>query len=82
MPRKWAFFPRFSLPVVAVRIGGTIVRALVDTGASQSLIDPRLAKQLGLTNLRIGAQLILGISAFSGYRLQFDFAEGKLYLFS
>lgn len=100
-----------------------IVRALVDTGASQSLIDPRLARQLNLqedgsgwvvgvgtkplqvsfvsiesaaigrnglksfragifdlTNLRIGVQLILGINAFHGYRLQFDFAKGRLYL--
>ena len=125
MPRSWASFAPFSLPVVAVRIGSTIVRALVDTGASQSLSDPRLVKQLGLaeegsgwiigiatsaiqvplvsiaglsigrcslkpfkagvidlTNLRIGAQLVFGINAFGGYRLQFDFAEGKLYLFS
>jgi len=125
VPRNWASFAPFSLPVVAVRIGGTIVRALVDTGASQSLSDPRLVKQLALseegsgwiigiatspiqvplvsiaglsigqcslrpfkagvidlTSLRIGAQLVLGINAFSGYRLQFDFAEGKLYLLS
>jgi predicted aspartyl protease len=34
--------------VIALRIGGTIVRALVDTGAAQSLVDPRLVKQLGL----------------------------------
>jgi hypothetical protein len=34
--------------VIALRIGGTIVRALVDTGAVQSLVDPRLVKQLGL----------------------------------
>ena len=100
-----------------------IVRALVDTSASQSLVDPRLARQLNfqedgsgwivgvgteplqvsfisienaaidrnvlksfragifdLTNLRIGIQLILGINAFQGYRLQFDFANGRLYL--
>ncbi|HSE85225.1 MAG TPA: retropepsin-like aspartic protease [Candidatus Binatia bacterium] len=48
MPRSWASFRPFSLPVIAVRVGGTIVRALVDTGAGQSLIDPRLVKQLGL----------------------------------
>lgn len=125
MPRNWASFTPSSLPVVAVRVGGTIVRALVDTGASQNLIDPLLVKQLDLaeegsgwivgikaspvqvplvslsvvsiaqcslkpfkagvielTNLRIGAQLVLGIHAFGGYRLQFDFAEGKLYLLS
>jgi predicted aspartyl protease len=106
-------------------LGDVIVRALVDTGASQSLIDPRLVRQIGLresgkgsivgvgtksievalasidsaaiglcalesfkagvldlTNLRIGVQLILGINAFHGYRLQFDFASGRLYLLS
>jgi predicted aspartyl protease len=111
--------------VIALRIGGTIVRALVDTGAIQSLIDPRLVKQLGLrgeernwivgigteprqvasvtitgaaigrcslarfsagimdlTNLRIGIHLILGINAFRGYRLQFDFNKGTLHLLS
>jgi hypothetical protein len=97
----------------------------VDTGASQSLIDPHLVKQLGianqgsgwivgiatapieiplvsiaglsigqcalrsfksgiidLANLRIGVQLVLVINAFGGYRLQFDFTEGRLYLLS
>ena len=48
MPRSRASFRPFSLPVIALRIGGTIVRALVDTGASQSVVDPRLVKQLGL----------------------------------
>ena len=95
----------------------------MDTGASQSLIDPRLVRQLGLhevgtdrivgigteaiqvslvsidgaaigrcplspfkagiidlTKLRIGIQLILGINAFPGYRLQFDFAKGRFQL--
>lgn len=39
----------------------------------------------GITNfdhLRLGVDLILGINAFDGYRLQFDFAAGRLYLFS
>jgi len=48
VPRSRASFRPDSLPVIALRIGGTIVRALVDTGASQSLVDPRLVKQLGL----------------------------------
>lgn len=125
MPRNWASFPPFSLPVISLRVGGTIVRALADTGAAQSLVDPRLVKQLdlkeegtgwivgirtepiqvssvtirgaaigrcrlkpfkaaitNLTNLRIGIQLVLGISAFRGYRLQFDLAQGRLYLLS
>ncbi|MBI2359470.1 MAG: retropepsin-like domain-containing protein [Deltaproteobacteria bacterium] len=125
MPRNWASFRPHSLPIISLRIGGTIVRALLDTGASQSLIDPHLVKQLDLeeegtgwivgirtepfqvslvtirgatigrcrlkpykagiidvTNLRIGIQLVLGVNAFRGYRLQFDFAQGKLYLLS
>jgi hypothetical protein len=125
VPRSWASFPANSLPVIALRISDVIVRALVDTGASQSLIDPRLVKQLSLqgdgsgwvvgigtkpfrvplvsienaaigrcvlnsftagildlTNLRIGVQLILGINAFHGYRLQFDLTKGRLYLLS
>lgn len=125
MPRSRASFRPLSLPVIALRIGGTIVRALADTGAIQSLVDPRLVKQLGLreeerswivgvgteprwiasvtitgaaigrcsltrfsagimdlTNLRIGIHLILGINAFRGYRLQFDFNKGMLHLLS
>jgi hypothetical protein len=124
VPRSWATFSANSLPVIALRISDVIVRALVDRGASQSLVDPRLARQLNfqeddsgwvvgvgtkplqvsfiaienaaigrnvlksfragvfdLTNLRIGVQLILGINAVEGYRLQFDFAKGRLYLF-
>ena len=33
-------------------------------------------------NLLLGVDLILGLNAFDGYRLQFDFAVGRLYLFS
>lgn len=123
MSRKWAAFPPWTHPVIAVRVGDTIVRALVDTGAVQSLIDPRLLHQLALpttgsrqivglgtrpievplvtlesvviarcplqpfragntelTHLRLGIQLLLGIQAFRGYRLQFDFAAGRVYL--
>ena len=123
MPRNWASFPPFTLPVIALRVEDTIVRALADTGASQSLIDPRLVTQLGLvatdtrqiiglgtiplqvplvtlnsvvigrcplqpftagiidlTHLRLGIQLLLGINAFRGYRLQFDLADGRVYL--
>ena len=135
MPRNWASFRPFSLPVIAVRVSDTTVQALADTGAAQSLIDPQLVRQLGFTtagtqlivglgttpllvrlvtldsvmvgrcplhsfmagitdlwrdcvgagplgpsHLRLGIQLVLGINAFRGYRLQFDLAEGRLYL--
>jgi hypothetical protein len=33
-----------------------------------------------MDHLRLGVDLILGINAFVGYRLQFDFAAGRLYL--
>lgn len=46
------------------------------------LLSPCKAGVMDLTNLRIGIQLVLGINAFRGYRLQFDLAEGKLYLLS
>jgi predicted aspartyl protease len=125
VPRNWAAFPPDTLPVIACRVADTIVRALVDTGASQSGIDPRLVTQLGLTAagtgsviglgtlpfevalvtldsivigrcplhpftagiidltpLRLGIQLLLGINAFRGYRLQFDLAGGRVYLLS
>ena len=35
---------------------------------------------VSLDNLRLGIDLILGINAFAGYRLQFDFTQGRLYL--
>lgn len=35
-----------------------------------------------LDNLCLGIDLVLGIRAFEGYRLQFNFREGRLYLFS
>ena len=45
-------------------------------------LPPFRAGVLDLSHLRIGIQLILGINAFYGYRLQFDLAEGRLYLLS
>jgi hypothetical protein len=47
---------------------------------AQHLLKLFKAGIVDLTNLRIGIQLVLGINAFSGYRLQFDFSEGRLYL--
>ena len=45
-------------------------------------LKPFKAGIIDLTNLRIGVQLVLGVNAFRGYRLQFNFAQGKLYLLS
>jgi hypothetical protein len=44
------------------------------------LLNPFKAGVVNLTHLRIGIQLVLGINAFRGYRLQFDLAAGRLYL--
>lgn len=35
---------------------------------------------MNMDHLRLGISLILGINAFVGYRLQFDFTAGRLYL--
>jgi DNA-binding transcriptional ArsR family regulator len=47
---------------------------------TQHLLKLFKAGIVDLTNFRIGIQLVLGINVFSGYRLQFDFSEGRLYL--
>jgi len=43
-------------------------------------LQPFTAGIIDLTHLRIGIQLLLGINAFRGYRLQFDLAAGRVYL--
>ena len=43
-------------------------------------LHPFTAGITDLTHLRLGIQLLLGINAFRGYRLQFDLAEGRVYL--
>ena len=63
-----------SIEVPLVSISGLSI--------GQCSLRPFKAGVIDLTSLRIGAQLVLGINAFSGFRLQFDFAEGKLYLLS
>ena len=63
MPRNWTSFPPFALPVIALRIRDTIVRALADTGASQSAIDPRLVHQLGLEETGTGRVIGIGTTA-------------------
>jgi hypothetical protein len=43
-------------------------------------LQPFTTGIIDLTHLRLGIQLVLGINAFRGYRLQFDLAEGRVYL--
>jgi predicted aspartyl protease len=123
MSRNWIAFAPNRLPVVAARIGPHRVIALIDTGASRSLLSPTIAGRFGLqiigsdrivgvtgiattvqvvevaevglgnvdlppfragvlelSRLRLGIQVVLGVNAFAGRRLQIDFGEGRLYL--
>jgi hypothetical protein len=43
-------------------------------------LQPFTAGIIDLAHLRLGIQLLLGINAFRGYRLQFDLAAGRVYL--
>ena len=43
-------------------------------------LQPFTAGITDLTHLQLGIQLLLGIQAFRGYRLQFDCAAGRVYL--
>ena len=45
-------------------------------------LPPFRAGVLDLNPLRLGIQAILGVNAFAGYRVQLDFAEGRVYLLS
>jgi hypothetical protein len=47
---------------------------------SRCPLQPFMAGIIDLTHFRIGIQLLLGINAFRGYRLQFDLAAGRVYL--
>ncbi len=48
MSRIWLPFISGKLPIVTVRIGTERYRALIDTGAAISLIEPEIAVVLGL----------------------------------
>ena len=50
MSRNWLQFSTKRAPVVSVRIGTGVFRALVDTGAEVSLIAPNTSLRLGLQN--------------------------------
>lgn len=54
---------------------------LTDLHVVRLLLQEFDAGVVNLDNLRLGIDLILGINAFAGYRLQFDFTQGRLYLF-
>jgi len=51
MSRNWLQFNTKRSPVVSVRLGNGVFRALVDTGAEGSLIAPNTALRLGLKKI-------------------------------
>lgn len=73
-----------DLPLVG--IGSSVTRVprvrLADFHIARLPLTAFDAGVINFDNLQLGIDLILGINAFEGYRLQFDFAEGRLYLFS
>jgi hypothetical protein len=73
-----------DLPLVG--IGSPAIRVprvqLADLHVARLPLSAFAAGVVNLDNLRLGIELILGINAFEGYRLQFDFTEGRLYLLS
>ena len=81
---------QFGLPTTGelsvVGIGSPVTRVprvqLSDLHVARLPLSAFEAGVVNLDNLRLGIDLILGISAFEGYRLQFDFRAGRLYLLS
>jgi predicted aspartyl protease len=59
MPRNWLSFTRNSIPIVSVRIADRRYEAMIDTGASLSMISPELTIRPGLP--RQGLQPIISV---------------------
>lgn len=70
MSRNWLQFNTKRSPVVSVRLGNGVFRALVDTGAEVSLIAPHTALRLGLKKTDDRDILVL-----SGARLSLPVVE-------
>ena len=70
-----------ELPLVG--LGGPMLRAprvrLEDFSVARHPLHAFEAGVVNMDHLRLGIDLILGINAFVGYRLQFDFTSGRLY---
>ncbi len=81
---------QFGLPTIGdlsiVGVGSSVTRIarvrLTNLHVARLSLRSFDAGVVNLDNLRLGIDLILGISAFEGYRLQFDFTQGHLYLLS
>ena len=72
--------------LLVVGIGSSVMRVprvqLTDLHVARLPLRTFDAGVVNLDNLHLGIDLILGVSAFEGYRLQFDFTAGRLYLLS
>lgn len=70
--------------IIGVTGSVTSVQLVELAGVGVGTVDlpPFRAGVLDLNPLRLGIQAILGVNAFAGYRLQLDFAEGRVYLLS
>jgi hypothetical protein len=55
---------------------------VIGVGIGDVEFPPFQAGVLELSHLRFGIQVILGVNAFAGRRLQIDFSEGRIYLLS
>jgi hypothetical protein len=79
---------QFGLPTIGdlpvVGIGSPVTRMprvrLAELHVARLPLRGCDAGVVNFDNLRLGIDLILGINAFEGYRLQFNFTEGRLYL--
>jgi hypothetical protein len=60
MSRTWLQFSTKRAPVVSVRLGNGVFRALVDTGAEVNRIAPNASLRLGLKKLGNREILVLG----------------------
>lgn len=70
MSRNWLQFSPKRAPVVSVRIGNGVFRALVDTGAEVSFVAPNTSLRLGLQ--KAGNKDVL---ALAGRRLSLSLVE-------
>jgi Aspartyl protease len=81
---------QFGLPTVGdlpiVGVGSSVTRVarvqVNDLYVARLPLRPFDAGVVNFDNLRLGIDLILGVNAFAGYRLLFDFTSGHLHLLS
>jgi hypothetical protein len=89
MARTWLQFERRRVPVVSVQqeiiglMGHRELLRLVQLpkiGFGNLELDPCRAGIFEVAKLGLPIDLILGVNAFRGRRLQFDFIDGRIYI--